>query len=203
MILPRFSYDAGPGGDLPPMRRVLQGFLRTDILQACGPPQMQTRIPREARVLVEGVCWKWWRVVHWRWFLGGLCEWTDTERHVLFATFSPSFHWNLISCITTWIFHVSLIPFSDKGTDSLWSFPSYLNPSKFHPRLMVRLSRKIRKYIMALSVVTEIGKADLSSRSGDLFKFSSLLNIEKKENETQFKLRFWDFGQIKWSKDYV
>lgn len=31
-------------------------------------------------------------------------------------------------------------------------------------------------------------------RSGDLFKFSSLLNMEKKENETQFKLRLWIFG---------
>lgn len=56
-----------------------------------------------------------------------------------------------------------MLAFSDKGTDSLWSFPSYLNPSKFYPRLMVRLSRKIKKYIMASSVVTEIGKADLSS----------------------------------------
>lgn len=55
-----------------------------------------------------------------------------------------------------------MLPFSDKGTDSLWSFPTYLNPSKFHPWLMVRQSRKIKKYIMALSVVTEIGKADFS-----------------------------------------
>lgn len=49
---------------------------------------------------------------------------------------------------------------------------------------MARLSLKIRKYITALSVVAEIGKVDLSSRSGEVFMFRLVLDVEKKENES-------------------